>query len=157
MRDPDIKYYIQLWHRQAGKDTDMQQRCLKWAFDNPGTQSTYIGLDNVWVSNNIFKKYINNRTFWAEYPDDIIDVKDTQKEVYFKNNPDGLAPARIKYIGFLNDQQLIGSSYDRFYISEASLYNKNAFSYITPIWENKLKMGEPLFVNFTTRNTQCVL
>ncbi len=141
-------YYVKLWGRQLGKDTDDIQNCLNAAWLNPGTQSAYIGLDNVWITNNIFKKYIEGRTHWEDYPPNLIEVKDTQKEVYMANQPEGMAPARIKFIGFLNDQAIIGSSYDRFYISEASLYPRNAFQYIEPIWDRKLQMGLPLSVNF---------
>jgi hypothetical protein len=140
-------YYIKLWARQLGKDTDDIQDCLNCAWKSPGTQSAYVGLDNVWISNNIFKKYIDGRTHWEDYPPEYIEVKDTQKEVYMTNNPEGIAPARIKFIGFLNDQALIGSSYDRFYFSEGSLYPRNAFQYIEPIWDRKLAMGLPLSVN----------
>ena len=152
-------YYFKLWSRQTGKDTDDIQYCNKRAWDNPGTQSAYIGLDNVWINNNIFKKYIDNRTHWDDYPPEYIDVKDTMKEVYFTNNPDGYAPARVKFIGFLNDSGLIGSSYDNFYISEASLYKQNAFSFIQPIWDQKLSRGEELFVGFngTPRGTRNVM
>ena len=60
----------------------------------------------------------------------------------------GKADTRIKFIGFLNNEGIIGSSYDKFYISEASLYRQHAFEYITPIWERKLKMTGDLSVNF---------
>lgn len=146
--DPTINYYFQVWARQTGKDTDAIQRGNNYAWWHPGTQTAYVGLDNVWITNNIFKKYIDGRSFWEDYPAGFLDVKDTTKEVYFLNNPEGMAPARIKYIGFLNDQALIGSSYDRFYISEASLYGSKAFSYVQPIWERKLQADKPLFVNF---------
>ena len=141
-------YYFKLWARQLGKDTDDIQHALKGAWDNPGTQTAYVGLDNVWITNNIFKKYIDGREHWEDYPDEYIEPKDTAKEVFLTNNTGNLAPARIKFIGFLNDKGLIGSSYDRFYISEASLYPKDAFQYIEPIWERKIKMGVPLQVNF---------
>lgn len=130
---------VKLWCRQAGKDTDDIQWALNTAWKNPGIQQAYIGLDNVWINNNIFKKYIDGRTHWMDYPDEYIDPKDTQKEVYMLNNPNGKAASRIKFIGFLNDAGVIGSSYDRFLISEFSLYGKNAFQYIEPIWERKLK------------------
>ena len=143
----EYTYYAKLWGRQLGKDTDDMQHAMKGAWDNPGTQTAYIGLDNVWITNNIFKKYIDNRRHWDDYPEEYIDVKDTAKEVYFTNNPSDTAPARIKFIGFLNDKGLIGSSYDRFYISEASLYPRDAFQYIEPIWDRKIQMGVPLQVN----------
>ena len=75
------------------------------------------------------------------------------------NQPEGMAPARVKFIGFLNDQAIIGSSYDKFYISEASLYPRNAFQFIEPIWDRKLQMGLPLEVNFngTPRGMKNVL
>jgi len=152
-------YYIKLWARQLGKDTDDIEFAMNWAWRNPGTQTAYIGLDNVWVNNNIFKKYIEGRTFWQDYPDEYIDPKDTQKEVFFGNNPQEMAPARIKFIGFLNDEGIIGSSYDSFYISEASLYRKDAFRYITPIWDRKKKETGRLSVNFngTPRGMKNVL
>lgn len=138
----EYPFDVKLWCRQAGKDTDDIQWALNVAWKNPGIQQAYIGLDNVWVNNNIFKKYIDGRTHWMDYPDEYIDPKDTQKEVLMKNNPSGLAPSRIKFIGFLNDAGLIGSAYDRFLISEFSLYNRNAFQYVEPIWERKLKTTE---------------
>lgn len=140
-------YYIKLWARQLGKDSDDIEHALYRSWTKAGQQTAYVGLDNVWITNNIFKKYIDGRTFWQDYPDDLIEAKETQKEVYMLNNPADLAPSRIKFIGFLNDQQLIGSSYDNFYISEASLYGRNAFQYITPIWERKLARGLPLHVS----------
>ena len=152
-------YYFKLWARQLGKDTDDIQYCLKGAWDNPGTQTAYIGLDNVWINNNIFKKYLDGRTHWENYPAEYIVVKDTAKEVYMANQPDGMAPSRVKFIGFLNDQGIIGSSYDNFYISEASLYPRNGFQYIEPIWDRKKQMGVPLSVNFngTPRGQKNVL
>jgi len=152
-------YYVKLWCRQSGKDTDDIQYCLKRAWDNPGTQSVYVGLDNVWITQNIFNKYVDGRKHWADYPDDLIEVKDTAKMVRLLNNPDGSAEALVKFIGFLNDQQLIGSSYDNFFVSEASLYKESAFSYIQPIWDQKLAMGKPLFVGFngTPRGMRNVL
>ena len=152
-------YYFKLWGRQLGKDTDDIEHALKSAWDNPGTQTAYVGLDNVWINNNIFKKYIDNRKFWADYPDEYIRVMDTQKEVYMTNNPEDKAPARIKFIGFLNDQALIGSSYDNFYVSEASLYPKDGFQYIQPIWDRKIQMGVPMSVNMngTPRGMKNVL
>ena len=136
-------YYFKLWHRQAGKDSSDLQEAMKKAWDKAGTQTAYVGLDNVWIAENIFKKTIEGRKFWAEYPDEMITPKDTSKEVYFHNNDDpNVADARIKFIGFLNDQQLIGSSYDNFVISEGSLYKRNAFEYIEPIWDQKEANGE---------------
>ena len=146
--DPEIQYYFQVWPRQSGKDADGLERCLNYSWWHPGTQTAYVGLDNVWINDNIFRKYIDGRKFWSDYPEQFINVKDTTKEVYFTNNDENEAPARIRFIGFLNDQQLIGSSYDRFYISEASLYGKDAFKYIEPIWQRKIQRGLPLFVNF---------
>ena len=144
----DITYYFKLWARQLGKDTDDIEYSLYDAWNNPGTQTTYIGLDNIWINNNIFKKYIDGREFWSDYPDEYIDPKDTAKEVYMLNNPKDKAQARIKFIGFLNDKGIIGSSYDKFYISEASLYPRNGFQYIEPIWDRKFQMGVPFHVNF---------
>lgn len=141
-------YDVKLWCRQAGKDTDDIQWNLRYAWDHPGTQSTYVGLDNVWINNNIFKKYIDGRPHWSDYPEEYIDPKETQKEVYMRNNPPDLAPARIKFIGFLNDEGLIGSSYDSFTFSETSLYKRNAFQYMEPIWDRKLALGAPLQVLF---------
>lgn len=154
----EYNFDIKLWSRQIGKDTDDIEFSLNDAFRNPGTQTAYVGLDNKWVGANIFNKYIDGRRFWSDYPDEIIEAKDTQKEVLFHNNPEGIAEARVKFIGFQNDQALIGSSYDRFYISEASLYGQNAFQFIEPIWENKLALGENLrvYLNGTPRGMQNV-
>lgn len=146
--DPRCHYYFKLWARQLGKDTDDMQHAMKVGHDNPGLQIAYVGLDNVWITNNIFKKYIDGRLFWADYPEELIDPKDTAKEVFMISNDRNKADTRIKFIGFLNNEGIIGSSYDKFYISEASLYRKNAFEYITPIWERKLKMTGDLSVNF---------
>ena len=146
--DPRCHYYFKLWARQLGKDTDDMQHAMKVGHDTPGLQIAYVGLDNIWVTNNIFKKYIDGRLFWDDYPDELIDPKDTAKEVFMISNTPGKANTRIKFIGFLNNEGVIGSSYDKFYISEASLYRKNAFEYITPIWERKLKMTGDLSVNF---------
>ena len=141
-------YYFKLWARQAGKDTDDIEHAMSQAWDHPGTQTAYVGLDNKWVNQNIFNKYIDGRTFWMDYPEEMIEPKDTRKEVLFKNNPKDKAEARIQFIGFLNDQALIGSSFDSFYVSEASLYKRNAFQFIKPIWERKLARGLPLNVSF---------
>lgn len=140
------KFDVKLWCRQAGKDTDDIQWALYTAWNNPGIQQAYVGLDNVWINNNIFKKYIDGRTHWMDYPEQYIDPKDTAKEVLMKNNPQGVAPSRIKFIGFLNDAGLIGSAYDRFLISEYSLYGRNAFQYIEPIWERKMKTRDDFSV-----------
>lgn len=152
-------WYFKLWARQLGKDTDDMQHAMYTGHKTPGLQIAYIGLDNVWITNNIFKKYIDNRPFWDDYPGDLIEPKDTAKEVYMTSTVPGAADTRIKFIGFLNNEGLIGSSYDRFYISEASLYPSNAFQYITPIWERKIKMSDGLQVNFngTPRGVKNVL
>lgn len=151
-------YDVKLWARQTGKDTDDMQYCDYSAWTTPGRQIAYVGLDNVWITNNIFKKVIDNRSFWDDYPPEYVSVKDTVKEVLFTNNPDGYAQSRIKFIGFLNDQALIGSSYDEFFISEASLYKQSAFQFIQPIWDQKLAMGKDLSVhlNGTPRGTRNV-
>lgn len=142
-----LHYYFKIDCRQSGKDTDDIEYCLNFSWKNPGTQTAYVGLDNVWIYQNIFNKYIDNRRFWDDYPESDIEPKDTKREVIFRNNPPGLAPARIKFIGFLNDDQLIGSSYDRFFISEGSLYKNHAFSFVEPIWDQKIAAGLPLLVN----------
>lgn len=147
-RKNEFIYDVKLWCRQAGKDTDDLQWLMRKSWDNPGMQSAYVGLNNVWIRNNIFKKTIDSRTHWMDYPDEYIDVKDTQREVSFLNNPDDKAEARIKFIGFANDEGLIGSSYDNFVVSEASLYRRNAFQYVEPIWDRKVALGAPLSVMF---------
>lgn len=139
-------YYFKLWARQAGKDTDDIQYELNQCWKNPGTQGCYIGLDNVWIRANMFNKLIDGRKHWMDYPKEMIDPKETAREVYMLNNPPHLAPASVKFIGFLNDEGLIGSSYDRFTISEGSLYKDGAFKFIRPIWDRKLAMGKPLSV-----------
>jgi hypothetical protein len=149
----DYDYYFKIWHRQAGKDTDDIQFCLFNGYEHPGTQSAYVGVDNKWVRRNIWDKYLEGRKHWANYPDDIIDVKETQQQVRMLNNGDDLAEALIQFIGFKESETLIGSSYDNFYFSELSLYKRGALDFITPIWDNKVAMGEPLLVNmnFTPR------
>ena len=141
-------YYFKTWHRQAGKDTDDIQFALYRAWINPGTQSAYIGLDNKWIRRNIWDKYIDGRRHWDDYPPDMIDPKETQQVVKMLNNPEDKAEAIIQFIGFKESESLIGSSYDNFYGSELSLYKRNAFAFIPPIWDNKVAMGEPLSVNF---------
>lgn len=144
----DYDYYFKIWHRQAGKDTDDIQFGLFNAYCNPGTQSAYVGLDNKWIRRNIWDKYIDGRRHFDDYPDDVIEVKETAQQVKMLNNPPDLAPSLIQFIGFKESSSLIGSSYDRFYISELSLYRKGAFDFIQPIWDNKVAMGEPISVNF---------
>lgn len=149
----EYNFDIKIWARQLGKDTDDIEYNLYYGWRHPGTRSCYVGLDNKWINENIYNKYLDGRRFWDDYPKQDIDPKDTAKEVVFTNNPDDLAPARLKFIGFQNDQALIGSSYDRFTISEASLYNRDAFRFIEPIWENKLAEGKDLavYLNGTPR------
>ena len=149
----NIDIDLKIWHRQAGKDTDDIQNCLFEGYMQPGTQAAYIGLDNKWIRRNIWDKYINGRRHFDSYPSDVIDVGDTKQQVKFLNNPADKAPALIQYIGFKESESLIGSSYDRFYISELSLYKRGAFDFIQPIWDTKKTNGEPLFVaaNFTPR------
>lgn len=141
-------YYFKIWHRQSGKDTDDIQFGLYRAWENPGTQSAYVGLDNKWINRNIWEKYIDGRRHWDDYPEDMIDPQNTRQVVKMLNNPKELAEALIQFIGFKESESLIGSSYDNFYVSELSLYKRTAFAFIPPIWDNKIAMGEPLSVNF---------
>lgn len=145
-------YYLKIWHRQCGKDTDDIQFALYQSYMSPGTQSAYFGLDNKWIRRNIWDKYINGRRHFDSYPADIIEPLETRQQVKFNNNGD-LAPALIQYIGFKESESLIGSSYDRFFISELSLYRRNAFDLIMPIWDTKKANGELFSVNanFTPR------
>ena len=153
-------YDINIWHRQAGKDSNDIQWGLFNAYNNPGTQSAYIGLDNKWIRRNIWDKYINGRTHFDSYPrwdmshrDGILETLETRQQVKFHNNPDDLACALIQYIGFKESESLIGSSYDNFYISELSLYKRGAFDLIMPIWDMKKADGLNFSVcaNFTPR------
>lgn len=146
-------YYLKIWHRQCGKDTDDIQFALYQSYMNPGTQSAYVGLDNKWIRRNIWDKYINGRRHFDSYPADIIDPLETRQQVKMLNNPEDLAPALIQYIGFKESESLIGSSYDQFFISELSLYRRNAFDLIMPIWDMKQANGESFSVNanFTPR------
>lgn len=146
-------YYLKIWHRQCGKDTDDIQFALYQSYLNPGTQAAYVGLDNKWIRRNIWDKYINGRRHFDSYPADIIDPLETRQQVRMLNNPEDLAPALIQYIGFKESESLIGSSYDRFFISELSLYRRNAFDLIMPIWDMKQANGESFSVNanFTPR------
>ena len=145
-------YYLKIWHRQCGKDTDDIQFALHKSYLNPGTQTAYVGLDNKWIRRNIWDKYINGRRHFDSYPDDIIKPLETRQQVKFNNNED-LAPALIQYIGFKESESIIGSSYDHFFISELSLYKRNAFDLIMPIWDMKKAEGLPFSVNanFTPR------
>ena len=146
-------YYLKIWHRQCGKDTDDIQFALYQSYMNPGTQSAYVGLDNKWIRRNIWDKYIDGRRHFDSYPVEIIEPLETRQQVKFNNNPEDLAPALIQYIGFKESESLIGSSYDRFFISELSLYRRNAFDLIMPIWDAKQANGETFSVNanFTPR------
>lgn len=139
-----FKYIFLIHSRQTGKDTTCIQLCLNRAFKKPGSTSAYVGLDNVWINENIYKKRIEGREHWADYEDVFIEPNKTNKEVFLRNpnTEKQIANSRIKFIGFLNDQQLIGSSYDFWYISEASLYKEGAFAYIQPIWEMQEARGE---------------
>ena len=149
----EYDYYLKCWHRQSGKDTDDIQFGMYGSYMNPGTQTAYVGLDNKWIRRNIWDKYINGRRHFDSYPDDIIEISETKQQVKFNNSPDGLAPALIQYIGFKESESLIGSSYDRFFISELSLYRRNAFDLIMPIWDTKRANGEKFSINanFTPR------
>lgn len=147
-RSGEYDIYMKIWHRQCGKDTDDIQYALNVAYNNPGTQSAYVGLDNKWIRRNIWDKYIDGRKHWASYPEDIIDVHETQQQVKMLNNAGDLAPALIQFIGFKESESLIGSSYDNFYVSELSLYKRNAFDFIQPIWDAKKAAGQKFSVNF---------
>lgn len=145
--------YLKIWHRQAGKDSDDIQFGLKQIYDTPGIQSAYVGLDNKWIRRNIWDKYIDGRRHWDDYPNDIIEPKETMQQVRMLNNPEGKAPSLIQYIGFKESESLIGSSYNNFFISELSLYKRGAFDYLQPIWDMKKASGEQFLVNanFTPR------
>jgi hypothetical protein len=149
----DYDYYFKIWHRQLGKDTDDIQFALYEAYENPGTQTAYVGLDNKWIRRNIWDKYLDGRRHWDNYPKHIIDVHETKQQVKMINNPDDLAEAIVQFIGFKESENLIGSSYDNFFFSEVSLYRRGALDFITPIWDNKIAEGSPLLVNmnFTPR------
>lgn len=153
-------YFFKIDCRQSGKDTDDIEYAQDFCWWHRGTQAVYIGLDNVWIKENIWKKTIRDengyeRAHWANYPLSEKDIKPTEREILFHNpyNFDGtkaekdLAPSRLKFIGFLNDQQLIGSSYRLWTMSEASLYRDDAWSYIQPIWENQEAEGNPFLIN----------
>lgn len=146
-------YDFKIWHRQAGKDTDDIQQALYQSWMNPGTQSAYVGLDNKWIRRNIWDKYIDGRRHFDSYPQDLIEVSETKQQVKMLNNPVDKAPALIQYIGFKESESLIGSSYDRFYISELSLYKRGAFDFIMPIWDMKKAEGGAfsVYANFTPR------
>ena len=144
----DIPFYFKLWCRQAGKDTDDIQYELNQAWKNPGTLSCYVGLDNVWIRSNIFEKLIDGRHHWDDYPEEYCKHLDTKREIVMTNNPKDLAEAKIRFVGFLNDDNLIGSSYDRWTVSEASLYKSSAFQFVRPIWDRKLALGVPFSVSF---------
>ncbi len=146
-------YDLKIWHRQSGKDTDDIQWGMYDSYRNPGIQSAYIGLDNKWIRRNIWDKYINGRKHFDSYPKDVIEPLETRQQVKFNNNPDDLAPALMQFIGFKESESLIGSSYDRFLISELSLYKRGAFDLIMPIWDMKKAEGKSFLVcaNFTPR------
>ena len=141
--------------QNCGKDSTDIQQALWNAWTHPGTQSAYIGIDNKWIRRNIWDKYLDGRRHWDNYPqgDGGLEVQETRQQVKMNNNPDDKAPALIQFIGFKESLSLIGSSYDRFYVSELSLYRRGAFDFIQPIWDAKKAEGAPLFVsfNFTPR------
>ena len=147
-RTRKYQFYFKLWCRQAGKDTDDIQYELKEAWENPGTLGCYVGLDNVWVRSNMFEKIIDGRYHWNDFPEEYCDHNATKREITMLNNPKNLAAAKTRFIGFLNDTALIGSSYDRWTFSEASLYQPNAFQFMRPIWERRRKLGDTFFVEF---------
>ena len=146
-------YDVKIWHRQSGKDTDDIQYGLYDSYIHPGIQSAYIGLDNKWIRRNIWDKYLDGRRHFDNYPKDIIEPLETRQQVKFLNNPEDLAPALMQFIGFKESESLIGSSYDRFLISEYSLYKRGAFDLIMPIWDMKKAEGKDFLVsmNFTPR------
>lgn len=146
-------YYFKIWHRQFGKDTDDIQYAYYNGYTNPGTQSAYVGPDNKWIRRNIWDKYLDGRHHWDSYPENEIEIAQTAQQIKFLNNPKDKAPALIQFIGFKESEVLVGSSYDNFYISELSLYDKDAFNFIQPIWDNRKAMGEKFSVsaNFTPR------
>ncbi len=145
-------YDINIWHRQAGKDSNDIQFALFNSYLHAGTQSAYIGLDNKWIRRNIWDKYIDGRRHFDSYPQDIIEPLETRQQVKFSNNED-LAPALVQFIGFKESESLIGSSYENFYISELSLYKRGAFDLIMPIWDMKKAEGKDFMIcaNFTPR------
>lgn len=149
----DYDYYFKIWHRQYGKDTDDIQYALHSAYQNPGTQTAYVGTDNKWINRNIWNKYLNGRKHWSNYPSDIIDVHETKQLVKMLNTTDDKAEALVQFIGFKESESLIGSSYDNFFFSEVSLYRRDALDFIMPIWDNKIAEGNRLLVNmnFTPR------
>jgi hypothetical protein len=150
----EYDYYFKIWHRQYGKDTDDIQFALYSAYQNPGTQSAYVGIDNKWIGRNIWNKYLDGRKHWSNYPPGVIDIHETKQLVRMLNNgEDGKAEALIQFIGFKESESLIGSSYDSFFFSEVSLYRRNALDFIVPIWDNKIAEGNSLLVNmnFTPR------
>lgn len=141
-------YCFKCWHRQGGKDTDDIQFSIFDSWTHPGTQTAYIGLDNKWIKRNIWDKYLNGRRHWDSYPKNQILLRETAQQILMLNNPDHLAEALIQFIGFKESESLVGSSYDKFRISELSLYKRGAFDFITPIWENKQAEGAEFMVNF---------
>ena len=149
----DITYYGKCWHRQAGKDSDDIEYANTNAYMHPGTQTAYIGLDNKWVKANIFEKYIDGRSFFSEFPEDLVDVNSTNQKVVFKNKTETKDNSIVRYVGYKEQGSLIGSSYDKWMISELSLYKRGQFDFIWPIFDNKIAHQEPLEVgfNFTPR------
>lgn len=141
-------YYFKIWSRQAGKDADDRAWLYHRAWKTPGSQSVYVGIDNNWIKENVFLKLIDGRSADMDYPREMIDVASTERRVSFLNHPPDKAPATIKFIGFKNENGIIGASYDNFVITETGLFPDGAFDYIEPIWENKQAMGLPLNVGF---------
>lgn len=149
----DITYYLKCWHRQAGKDSDDIEYANTNAYMNPGTQTAYVGQDNKWVKANIFEKYIEGRSFFSEFPKDVVDVNSTNQKVTFLNATSNKDNSIVRYIGYKEQGSLIGSSYDKWMISELSLYKRGQFDFIWPVFDNKIANHEPLEVgaNFTPR------
>ena len=141
---PDV--YIKNDCRQSGKDTDDLQYLLMKAWENPGSISTYIGIDNKWIRRNIFEKRIDNMTHWKAFGSELVDPKDSKLEVQMKNGNELVEESKIKFLGFANETAPIGSSDNFWVISEASLYPRDAFSYLEPIWNSKAKSDDPFML-----------
>lgn len=145
-------YYIKLWARQLGKDTDDNQYLLNTTWRNPGTNNVYIGLNNKWVRENIWNKDLDRRSPWSEYPEEFINPKSSELVVEFLNNTkefnaEDKKEGRIKYIGLADNDNVVGSSYYNWVISEAGLYGPNAWDTIKPIWNRKQAIGEDFLVS----------
>jgi hypothetical protein len=142
--------YVKCWCRQGGKDTDDIQYELYQSWINSGTRSVYVGLDKTWTRNIVFDSLINGHTHFAEYPNDLLTYTKSPMEATFHNGTEEplKSNSTIFFTGMKEDEQLIGSAFDRYTFSESSLYKRNPVEYLQQIWDRKIAIGAKFSVSF---------